>query len=63
MLIAIIKASSLSVTMTLGRPSDVMNNPFILSRPQTKLFTHSFDKNTKAIEKFNPVDVKPSTKI
>jgi len=60
MLMEFIKARSLSVTMTLGKPSHVINNSFSLWRPQMKLLCRSLDKNTKAAEKVRPVNVTPT---
>jgi len=58
--ITFIKARSLSVTMTYGPPSDVINRPLSLSRAQVKLFCFSLDKYANADEKVNPIDVTPT---
>jgi len=58
--ITLIKVRSLSLIMTCWPPSNVINNPLSLSKAQVKLFCCSLDKNTKAVEKVNPIDVTPS---
>jgi len=56
MAITFSKARSLSLTITCGPSSDVMNNPLSVSRAQVKLDCLSLDKNANPTKKVKPVD-------
>jgi len=60
MAITFIKARSMSLTITCGPPSDVMNNPLSLSRDQVKLDCRSLYMNAKPNRESQPCKCHPN---
>jgi len=55
--IAFMRVISLSLTTTLGYESTLINNPLIVLRTHTKLFSHSDASKINVTKKLNPIEV------